>query len=144
MSELINDAKKRKDLLKHMILQLHEGKAPEAVKQQLIRLLGKVPYNDVVEVEQELINEGLPQDEVLKLCDIHTMALDGVLDHSEAKTAPPGHPVHTFKQENRALRKEIQTLGHLYADTKKAKGKEEKEKKDWIEIELLDDAGLPK
>lgn len=125
MSELINNAEKRKELLKHMILQLHDGTAPEAVKQQLIRLLGKVPYNDVVEVEQELINEGLPQEEVLKLCDIHTMALDGVLDHAEAKTAPPGHPVHTFKEENRALRKEIQTLAQLYDDIKKAKSKDQ-------------------
>jgi DUF438 domain-containing protein len=123
MSELINNAEERKELLKHMILQLHEGTAPEAVKQQLIRLLGKVPYNDVVEVEQELIKQGLPQEEVLKLCDIHTMALDGILDHSEAKTAPPGHPVHTFKEENRALRKEIQTLEHLYDDIKKAEDK---------------------
>jgi len=125
MSEFINNAKKRKELLKHMILQLHEGTAPEAVKQQLIRLLGKVPYNDVVEVEQELIKEGLPQEEVLKLCDIHTMALDGILDHTEAKTASPGHPVHTFKEENRALRKEIQTLEHLYDDIKKAKSKDQ-------------------
>lgn len=125
MSELINDAEKRKELLKHMILQLHEGKAPEAVKKQLIRLLGKVPYNDVVEVEQELIKEGLPQEEILRLCDIHTMALDGVLDHTEAKTAPPGHPVHTFKEENRALRKEIQTLEHLYDDVKNSKSKDQ-------------------
>ncbi len=124
MSELINDAEKRKELLKHMILQLHEGKAPEAVKKQLIRLLGKVPYNDVVEVEQELIKDGLPQEEVLKLCDIHTMALDGILDHTEAKKAPPGHPVHTFKEENRALRKEIQTLEHLYDEAKNTKNKD--------------------
>jgi DUF438 domain-containing protein len=123
MSELINDAEKRKELLKHMILQLHEGTAPEAVKQQLIRLLGKVPYNDVVAVEQELIKEGLPREEVLKLCDIHTMALDGILDHSEVKTAPPGHPVHTFKEENRALRKEIQALIQLYQDVRNANDK---------------------
>jgi DUF438 domain-containing protein len=123
MSELINDAEKRKELLKHMILQLHEGTAPEAVKQQLIRLLGKVPYNDVVAVEQELIKEGLPQEEVLKLCDIHTMALDGILDHSDVKTAPPGHPVHTFKEENRALRKEIQALIQLYQDVRNANDK---------------------
>jgi DUF438 domain-containing protein len=125
MSELITEAKKRKELLKHMILQLHEGKAPEAVKKQLIKLLGKVPYNDVVEVEQELISEGLPQEEVLKLCDVHTMALDGVLDHTEAKTAQPGHPVHTFKEENRALRKEIQALEHLYEDIKKTKSRDQ-------------------
>jgi len=120
MSEFINNAQKRKELLKHMILQLHEGTAPDAVRTQLTRLLGSVPYNDVVEVEQELIDQGLPQEEVLKLCDIHTAALDGILDHSEARTAPPGHPVHTFNEENRALRKEIQALNHVYEDAKKA------------------------
>jgi DUF438 domain-containing protein len=124
MSELINNAQKRKELLKHMILQLHEGTAPEAVKKQLVKLLGKVPYNDVVEVEQELISEGLPQEEVLRLCDIHTAALDGVLDHTEAKTAPLGHPVHTFKEENRALRKEIQALERLYEEVKNAESKD--------------------
>ena len=120
MSELINNAQKRKELLKHMILQLHDGTAPEAVKKRLVKLLGKVPYNDVVEVEQELISEGLPQEEVLKLCDIHTQALEGLLDHSEAKTAPPGHPAHTFQEENRALRKEIQALERLYEEARKA------------------------
>ncbi len=120
MSELLDTATKRKELLKHMILQLHEGKAPEAVKKQLTRLLGTVPYNDVVEVEQELISEGLPQEEVLKLCDLHSAVLDGVLDHSEAKTAPPGHPVHTFQQENRALQHEIKSLDKLFTDVEQA------------------------
>jgi len=124
MSELINNARKRKELLKHMILQLHEGTAPDAVRKQLTRLLGKVPYNDVVEVEQALISEGLPQEEVLKLCDIHTAALEGVLDHSQAKVAPPGHPAHTFQQENLALRKEIQALGRLFDDVEKAEAEE--------------------
>lgn len=121
MSELMNNAQKRKELLKHMILQLHEGTAPDTVKQQLVRLLGKVPYNDVVDVEQELIEEGMPEKEVLELCDIHTMALEGVLDNSHAKTAPPGHPVHTFKEENRALQKEIRSLEALYDQIKKAR-----------------------
>ncbi|MGB6865316.1 MAG: DUF438 domain-containing protein, partial [Candidatus Aminicenantaceae bacterium] len=125
MSELIDNSLKRKELLKHMILQLHEGTAPEAVKKQLVKLLGKVPYNDVVEVEQELISEGLPQEEVLRLCDIHSAALDGVLDHTAAKTAPPGHPVHTFKEENRALRKEIHALERLYEEAQNAKSKDQ-------------------
>jgi len=120
MSELKNKAIQRKELLKHMILQLHEGEAPEAVRNQLIRLLGQVPYNDVVAVEQELINEGLPQEEVLKLCDIHTEALDGAIDQSGAKTAQPGHPVHTFKEENRALQRETAELEKLYVQALKA------------------------
>ena len=115
MSELINNAQKRKELLKHMILQLHKGEAPEDVRKQLVRLLGQVPYGDVVEVEQELISEGLPQEEVLKLCDVHSEALKGTLDHSGAKQAAPGHPVHTFQQENRAIEWEIAAIDKLYA-----------------------------
>ncbi|HEQ98491.1 MAG TPA: DUF438 domain-containing protein [candidate division Zixibacteria bacterium] len=103
MSELINNAEKRRALLKHMIKQLHEGQAPEAVKAQLIQLLGKVPYEDVVLVEQELISEGMPPGEILKLCDIHTKALEGAISQEGSKEAPPGHPVHTFLQENRGL-----------------------------------------
>ena len=97
-----------------MILQLHEGKAPDEIRGQLVRLLGSVPYNDVVEVEQELIAEGLPEEEVIKLCDIHSQALHGTLDLSQAKTAPPGHPADTFIEENRALQWEIKGLNKLY------------------------------
>jgi hypothetical protein len=103
MSELINNTQKRKELLKHLILQLHDGQAPAQVKNQLRSLLGQVPYDQVVEVEQELIAEGLPQEEVLKLCDVHSEVLKGSLDSSRAQTAPPGHPAHTFLQENRLL-----------------------------------------
>jgi DUF438 domain-containing protein len=119
MSELINNARKRKDLLKHMILQLHKGQAPEAVKGQLTRLMGEVPYGDVVEVEQELISEGLPSEEILKLCDLHSAVLKGSIDHSGAKTAPTGHAVHTFLQENKALGWEISSLIKLYDEIKK-------------------------
>ena len=103
MSELINNSQKRKELLKHMILQLHSGEAPEEVKKRLQALLKSIPYDEVVEVEQELISEGLPEEEVLKFCDIHTSVLEGSIDQSNAKPVPEGHPVDTFKRENREL-----------------------------------------
>ena len=114
MSELITDKQRRKELLKHMIQQLHAGEAPDAVRPQLVRLLGQVPYDEVVVVEQELIAEGLPPEEVLKLCDVHTEAMRGAIDTSGAKTAPPGHPVHTFQQENKALEWELAGLKKFY------------------------------
>jgi DUF438 domain-containing protein len=114
MSELITDKQRRKELLKHMIQQLHAGEAPDAVRPQLVRLLGQVPYDEVVVVEQELIAEGLPSEEVLKLCDVHTEAMRGAIDTSGAKTAPPGHPVHTFQQENKALEWELAGLKKFY------------------------------
>jgi len=114
MSELISNSGERKALLKHMILQLHEGIAPEEIRKQLVKMLSKVPYNEVVEVEQELINEGLPETEVLRLCDIHTEALEGHIDLSGVKIVPPGHPVDTFKRENRELEKEVAKLRELF------------------------------
>ncbi|MBN2354739.1 DUF438 domain-containing protein [candidate division KSB1 bacterium] len=53
MSELINNDQKRKDLLKQLIQQLHDGMAPETVRKQLEDLLGKTPHEDVVAVEQK-------------------------------------------------------------------------------------------
>ena len=122
MSELIDNARKRRDLLKHLILQLHQGETPDAVKKQLTRLIGEVPYGDVVEVEQELISEGLPEEEILQLCDLHSNVLKGAIDHEGAKTAPPGHPVHTFKEENKALGWEISTLRKLFDMAAKVSG----------------------
>jgi uncharacterized protein len=118
MSEIINNSQKRKDLLKHMILQLHNGEAPDLVRNRLVELLQSIPYDEVVEVEQELISEGLPVEEVLKLCDVHQMVLDGHIDQSGAKVIAPGHPVDTFKMENRELEKVIKELEKLFEGIK--------------------------
>ena len=115
MSELINNSQGRKELLKHMILQLHEGVAPEAVHARMIELMTKIPYGEVVEVEQELISEGLPETEVLRLCDIHSQALEGRIDLTAMKIVPPGHPVDTFKLENRELEKVVKELHLLFS-----------------------------
>ena len=114
MNEITNNSSSRKELLKHMILQLHNGEAPNEVRKRLVELLKNIPYNEVVQVEQELINEGLPEEEVLKFCDIHTQVLEGHIDQSEAKPIPPGHPVDTFKQENKELLKVVRTLAKFY------------------------------
>ena len=116
MSELIDNAKARRKVLKHLILQLHDGKAPEEVKPQLIKLLGRVPYAEVTEVEQELIAEGMPVEDILKLCDLHSAAMKGAIDLSAAKSFPPGHPVDTFKKENQALIGEITLAEKLFEE----------------------------
>ncbi|MCD6122947.1 MAG: DUF438 domain-containing protein [Spirochaetales bacterium] len=103
MSELITDMPKKRKLLKEMILHLHKGEAPETVQKELAKLLGEVPYGLVVGIEQELIQEGLPTEEVLKLCDIHGKALKGIIDLKGAKSAMDGHPIDTFKKENSEL-----------------------------------------
>jgi uncharacterized protein len=114
MHDLTNDLEMKKETLKQLIQKLHDGVEPQRVREQLVQAMGEVPYGLVVEVEQELISEGLPPEEVQKFCDIHGEALKGIIDHSGSVTAPPGHPIHTFKQENLALEREIAGLDKLY------------------------------
>ena len=105
MSELIDNSRFRKDKLKALILKLHEGESPQLVREELITTLKHIPYGEVVEVEQQLIEEGLPESEVLRLCDIHGEVLGGRVDLSGAKIVPPGHPVDVFKKENKEILK---------------------------------------
>lgn len=108
MSEFLNNSSQRKEMLRHLLLRLHEGDNPEVLRQRLIEVLQNIPYNEVVEVEQELINsEVLTESEILDFCDLHTAVLDGSIDQSNAKPIPAGHPVDTFKKENQAVRAEI-------------------------------------
>ena len=103
MSKNIDNSKFRKARLKELILKLHAGESQDSVQQELVQTLGAIPYGEVVEVEQELLQEGLPQEEVLKLCDIHSAVLEGNVDLSTAKSIPEGHPVDVLVQENKAL-----------------------------------------
>ncbi|HSR29502.1 MAG TPA: DUF438 domain-containing protein [Anaerolineae bacterium] len=103
MSKNIDNSAFRKAKLKELILKLHAGESQDSVKQELVQTLGTIPYGEVVEVEQELLEEGLPQEEVLKLCDIHSAVLEGNVDLSASKSIPEGHPVDVLIQENKAL-----------------------------------------
>ena len=103
MSKNIDNSAFRKAKLKELILKLHAGESQDTVQQELIETLGTIPYGEVVEVEQELLEEGLPQEEVLKLCDIHSAVLEGNVDLSAARSIPEGHPVDVLIQENKAL-----------------------------------------
>jgi DUF438 domain-containing protein len=103
MSKQIDNSAYRKGKLKELILKLHCGESQERVREELVESLGTIPYGEVVEVEQELIEEGLPLEEVLKLCDIHSSVLEGHVDLSASRAIPAGHPVDVLIQENKAL-----------------------------------------
>lgn len=104
MSELINNSENRKKKLKELILKLHSGQSEKEIRQELIESLSQIPYGEVVEVEQELIDEGLPEEDVLKLCDVHGAVLHGNIDLSASKQVPEGHPIDVMIKENKELK----------------------------------------
>ena len=116
MSELIDNTEKKKQQLKELIRELHKSVDAASVKERVAELLGEVPYGLVVEVEQELMNEGLPHEEVINLCDLHGEVLKGNISLAGMKPVLPGHPVDTFMQENRALEREMDALRPMLAE----------------------------
>jgi len=105
MSELINNSRSRKEKLKELLLKIHHGGSEESVRNELLLSLSQIPYGEVVEVEQELISEGLPEEEILDLCDAHSAVLEGRVDLSALKPVAEGHPVDVFRKENEEIRK---------------------------------------
>lgn len=116
MSELINNSRSRKEKLKEILLQIHHGGSTEAVQNELLLSLSQIPYGEVVEVEQELIAEGLPESEIMDLCDSHSAVLEGRVDLSALKPVAEGHPVDVFRKENEEIRKMTNSIFALITE----------------------------
>jgi DUF438 domain-containing protein len=110
MSELIDNQTKRKETLKRLIRQLHEGRTVEEVKGEFAALLRNVGATEVAEIEQALIDEGLPEMEVKRLCDVHVAVFRDSLDTQVTPESLPGHPIHTFRAENEAAGRVLDRL----------------------------------
>lgn len=110
MSEIIDNRQQRIEIMKSLIRRLHSGAAEEQIKAQLGTLLDEADYSDVFLMEVQLIQEGLPQESIQQLCDTHTRVLKKHLDLQETPETIPGHPVHTFVQENKEL---VRTTGQI-------------------------------
>jgi DUF438 domain-containing protein len=116
VSEIIDNRRQRIEIMKGLIRQLHDGETEERVKTQLETLLDEADYSDVFLMEVQLVQEGIPAESIQRLCDTHTRVLKKHLDLSETPDTIPGHPVHTFVQENREL---TRTTGRIRLLVKK-------------------------
>ena len=92
----------RKEILKGIIRDLHAGVDMEILRRRFADLVRNVSPAEIAEVEQSLIDEGLPESEVKRLCDVHVEVFRHSLDEDAPPLPPAGHPVHTFIVENRA------------------------------------------
>jgi len=103
VTELINNRQYRINLLKQIVMELHQGKSVDEVKGKFREAVKDTSHEEVAAMEQALIEEGLPVEEIQKMCDVHASIFKESLDKKPEPEAIPGHPIHTFFQENRAL-----------------------------------------
>lgn len=106
MSEMINNRQYRQKVLKELIMELHDGKSVEQVQERFAKLIEGVTASEISEMEQGLIMEGMPIEEVQRLCDVHAAVFKGSIEDihkPQALLDIPGHPLHTFTIENQAI-----------------------------------------
>ena len=87
--------------LRKLILALHAGEPFERVKARFDKLIEGVSPEEIAALEQQLIQEGMPVAEVQRLCDLHVGVIRGGLETNNGIDVPPGHPVHSYMEENR-------------------------------------------
>lgn len=134
MSELINNREYRQKILKELILELHDGKSVEDVRERFQELIKGVSTAEISQMEAQLIKEGMKVEEIQRLCDVHAAVFKGSIEEIHHPDQSPGHPIHTFKRENKAVQDLIDNQFRPNID--KYKNNED------IKFDLLDNINL--
>lgn len=147
MSELINNRTQRalehterQQLLKEIIKELHNGQDEAHVKERFKQAIGNITIQELSQMEEALMKEeGIPVEEVQRLCSVHASIFEGSIDEihrSEKPEDQPGHPVHTFKLENKAIDRHVNFTLQLHVDRFK------KEPSNENRLKLIEDLNL--
>ncbi|MFH1759960.1 MAG: DUF438 domain-containing protein, partial [bacterium] len=110
VKEALTDGKARHEILKDIIRDLHAGKDIELLKKRFAELIKNIESSEIAAMEQKLIDEGMPHEEVKRLCDVHVKVFQEALEAKDTPVAPKGHPVHTLIQENRKTEELIKDM----------------------------------
>jgi hypothetical protein len=103
----------RMEVLKGIIRDLHAGVEMEILRDRFARLCEHVSPTEIAQMEQNLIDEGLAEGEVKRLCDVHVEVFKQSLDTQETPVTPAGHPVHNFMAENRATENIMEEIDRI-------------------------------
>ncbi len=108
-----------KEVLKRMIKRLHEDEDPEKVKEGFKEVLRDATPTVISQIEEELIEEGMPREEVQRLCDVHLAVFKESLEKAKPMV-PPGHPIQILSEEHRILLNFADELKNIAERTKEA------------------------
>jgi len=120
MSELFNEKATKKQRIKDLIQQLHAGVSPDEVKEKFKGVLKDIDPIEIAQVEEELINEGLPRQEIQKLCEVHLAVFRESLEKQKIEV-PSGHPIHILLKEHELVKGFVEGISVLLPKVEQAK-----------------------
>jgi PAS domain S-box-containing protein len=119
MSKL-NENKKR--ILKELIRQLHSGVSPSEVKEKFKQVLKDVNSQEIAKIEDELVKEGMPREELQRLCDVHLEVFREQLEKEKQEMAiAPENPVNVLIEEHKMLLQFLEELSIIVNNVQQAK-----------------------
>lgn len=92
----------KKKALKEIIKQLHAGVPPAQVKEKFKQVLAGTKPEEIAKIEQELVKEGMPREQLQRLCDVHLAVFGEQVQDQELHLAS-GHPISILMEEHRVL-----------------------------------------
>jgi len=111
MDEKITRTKNNKqEVLKSIIQDLHDGVPVDQLQKKFAKLIKDTSPEEIADMENELIREGFPPEEIQRLCDVHAQVFEKSLKKVKQASQIPGHPIHTFIQENDYAKKLVKKL----------------------------------
>ncbi len=108
----------RKKILKAILAELHTGLPLEEAKKKFLSEIGTVTSKEIFELEQSLLEDGVPAEEIKKFCNVHALLFDSSLEKSMADPADPRHPVALFKAENAEIKRRVDAAKALLPSLK--------------------------
>jgi DUF438 domain-containing protein len=110
----------KKEAMKQIIRELHRGLPVEKAKERFLKEVGNISSADIAGIEQGLIGEGMPVEEIQRFCNVHALLFESSLEQAVKKEESPSHPVHLFKLENREIEKLVKRIEGLFEGIQKA------------------------
>jgi DUF438 domain-containing protein len=111
MRDLPDDERRRRqESLKGIVKDLHAGVPVEKLRKTFAKLIKDVSPEEIADMENALIADGFPVEEVQRLCDVHARVFDKALKKAGKPGKVAGHPIHTFIAENREAKSVLKEL----------------------------------
>jgi PAS domain S-box-containing protein len=99
----------RKKVLKDILKQIHMGIPIEKIKENFQKFLENVSPSEIVEIEQELISEGISREEIQRLCDLHLAIFKEQLEKQKIEITPTS-PIGILIEEHKMLQQITEKL----------------------------------
>jgi PAS domain S-box-containing protein len=99
---MANKETEKKKMLKEVIKELSGGASPTEVKEKFRKVIEGTKPEDIARIEQELVKEGLPREELQRLCDVH-LAVFGEQVQEQELHIPQGHPISILIREHEIM-----------------------------------------